>query len=161
MSKRPSVGDLFEVQLDSASARAFQYVSDDTTQLHSNVVRVFRETYKVGEPVDVRRILDGEIDFHAHVFLTIGIRQKRWRKIGRAEPPGDLDAVLFRDSDDYGDPKVRISKNWYIWKINSISEHVGVLSQRYQGAEIGVVVPPDSLVHRMRNGKYNFVYPDY
>ena len=161
MSRRPSVGDLFEVQMDSATTRVFQYVSDDTTQLNSNVVRVFRETYKVGEPMDVRQILDGEIDFHAHVFLMIGLRQKCWRKIGHAEPPSDLDTVHFRDSDDYGDPKIGISKNWYVWKTSSTSEHVGVLAQRYQKAEIGVVVPPDSLVYRMRNGKYDFVYPDY
>jgi hypothetical protein len=161
MSRRPSVGDLFEVQVDPESTRVFQYISDDATQLHSNVVRVFRETYKVGEPMDVRHILDGEIDFHAHVFLMIGLRQKCWQKIGHAEPPRDLDTVLFRDSNDYGDPKIKISKNWYVWKINSATKHVGVLSERYQGAEIGVVLPPKSFVDRMRTGKYDFVYPGY
>jgi hypothetical protein len=161
MSKRPNIGDLFEVQIDSANARVFQYISNDSTQLHSDVVRVFREAYTLGEPMDVRRILEGEIDFHAHVLLMIGLKQKIWRKIGHAEPPGDLTTVLFRDSGDYGNPKIRVSKNWYVWKINSESDHVGVLSERYQGAEIGVVVPPNSLVYRMRNGKYDFVYPDY
>ena len=28
-------------------------------------------------------------------------------------------------------------------------------------AEVGIVISPDSIVHRMQTGKYDFVYPDY
>ena len=160
MSKRLEVGDVFEVAVDSANVRFFQYIADDTTQLNSQVVRVFQNAYRVGELPDAHRVVAQEIDFHAHVFLHIGLKQGFWRKVGHAQPPSVVD-VLFRDSDDYGNPKVHVSKNWYVWRINCSFEAIGELSPRYQKAEVGVVVPPDSLVHRVRTGRYDFAYPDY
>ena len=160
LSKKPIVGDVFEIQLDSSSRRFFQYVADDATQLHSNVVRVFRETYRIDEPVDIRRVISGEIDFHVHVLLRVGFKLEVWRKCGSAPPPGDLD-LLFRNSSDYGNPKVKVSKNWFVWKINGPHEDVGELTPKFQRAEIGVIVPPASVAHRMRTGKYDFFYPEY
>lgn len=160
MSRKLTAGDLFEVRLSDTDARYFQYVSDDSTQLGSQVVRVFRESRDVREPPDFRRIAAGIIDFHAHVFLRIGLKQGFWRKVGHAQASDDVD-VLFRDSTDYGKPEIKTSRSWYVWRINGEFEDVGELSPRYQRAEIGIVVPPDSLVFRIRYGKYDFVYPDY
>jgi len=160
VSKRVVVGDLFEVQLDQSSVRFFQYIADDATQLSSQVVRVFRETYSAGEPLDAHRVTAGEVHFYAHVFLRNGLKQGFWRKVGHVQPPAVVN-TLFRNSDDYGNPEIKVSKRWYIWKANCPFEEVGELTPRYQGAEIGVVVPPDSLIYRMRNGRYDFVYPDY
>lgn len=160
MSNRVAVGDIFEVPLDSASVRFIQYIADDTTQLNSQVVRVFRECYAAGQVLDVGKIAAGEVDFYAHVLLRIGVRQKIWRKVGRAVVPSVVE-VLFRNSDDYGNPSVTVSRSWYVWNINGPFEFVGELTSKYQGAEIGVVVPPDSLLYRIRNGRYDFVYPGF
>jgi hypothetical protein len=160
VSKRIVIGDLFEVQLDPSSVRFFQYIVDDATQLNSDVVRVFRKTYSADEPLDAPRVAAGEVDFYAHIFLRNGLKRGFWRKVGHAQPPVVVDA-LFRDSEDYGNPKIKISKSWYVWKANCPFKDVGELTPKYQGAEIGVVVPPDSLIYRMRNGSYDFVYPGY
>lgn len=160
MSQKLAIGDVFEVQLDPSTVRFFQYVADDATQLNSQVIRVFSEDYGAGEPLDLRRVTTGSIDFHAHVFLRIGLKRQFWRKVGHAEPPADLD-LLFRDSNDYGNPEIKISHDWYVWRPNGPFETVGELSPDCQRAEIGVVVPPRSLVYRIQNGKWDFVYPAY
>ena len=146
--------------MDESTVRFFQYVADDRSQLDSNVVRAFQETHDAQESPDLQRIASGEVHFHAHVFLATGVEQGFWRKIGHAKPPSKV-GVLFRDSNDYGDPAVKVSRDWYVWKTSSRFKDVGELKPRYQEAEIGVVVPPESLVHRMRNGRYDFIYPDF
>ncbi|HQR71317.1 MAG TPA: hypothetical protein PLE54_11975 [Burkholderiaceae bacterium] len=160
MNRKLAIGDVFEVQLDPGNVRFFQYLADDATQLGSQVVRVFRETYRAGEPFDAQRVTAGEVDFYAHVFVRNGLKQGLWRKVGHSRPP-TASNVLFRDSDDYGKPAIKVSKNWYVWRVNCPFEVVGVLAPKHQRAEVGVVVPPDSLIYRMRNGNYDFVYPDY
>lgn len=153
-------GDVFEVQIDAQSVRFFQYIADDVTQLGSQVVRVFRERVAAGNQPDVDGIVRGSVDFYAHVFLRNGLKQRLWRKIGTSEPPSAID-VLFRDSEDYGHPEVLVSKRWYVWRVNQPFEMVGELVPAYQKAEVGVIVPPDSLVYRMQNGNYDFVYPKF
>lgn len=37
---------------------------------------------------------------------------------------------------------------------------VGPLGGNDRSAEVGIVVPPDSLVYRMKNGVYDFYYPE-
>lgn len=160
MSKKSVVGDVFEVRLDTSSKHFFQYVADDATQLNSHVVRVFRQAYGANESPDLSGVIRGEVDFHAHVLLGIGIKQQLWRKVGHVLPPRDVD-VLFRDTNDYGNPSIKVSNNWYVWRVNGPFERIGTMSAEYEGAEVGVVVPPDSLLCRMRSGRYDFVYPDY
>lgn len=153
-------GDIFQVSVDESIVRFFQYVATDATQLDSDVVRVFRGNYTQTTPADIEQIVREPIDFYAHVFLKIGLKQNHWKKVGHSVEIPEID-VLFRNSNDYGNPKIRVSHDWYVWRINESFERVGKLTQDYQNAEIGVVVPPDSLVHRMRTGLYDFVYPGF
>lgn len=44
---------------------------------------------------------------------------------------------------------------------NEEQKSVGKLEGQDQKAEIGSIIPPDSIVHRMQTGKYDFVYPDF
>jgi hypothetical protein len=69
--------------------------------------------------------------------------------------------MLFRDSDDYGDPSVRVSERWYVWKPNEPVRTVGRLTGNLRNAEIGVVLPPSSVVERIRTGMYGIQYPTY
>ncbi|WP_181302053.1 hypothetical protein [Rhodanobacter sp. PCA2] len=159
MSNRLAIGDVFEVPLDASVVGFIQYVARDVSQLNSQVVRVFRRRCREDVAPDVSEIVHGEIDFYAHVFLGAGIKQKFWRKVARADVVGEVN-VLFRNSSDYGKSKHKTSNNWFVWRIDSPYIHVGALSGIYRNAEVGVVVPPDSLVHRMKNGSYDFFYPD-
>lgn len=159
MSDRLAVGDVFEVPLDASVVGFFQYIARDSSQLNSHVVRVFKQRRRESEIFDVSHIMHGGIDFHAHVFLSVGVKQKFWRKVASADVAGEVD-VLFRNSGDYGKSKHETSSNWFIWRIDGPYMKVDALSGPYRNAEVGIVVPPDSLVYRMKNGVYDFFYPE-
>lgn len=88
-----------------------------------------------------------------------GIKMKLWEKVGNVPEVGEVD-VLFRDTNDYG-KQVKVSNNWYIWRMNEPFIDVGKLEGDNQKAEIGIVVAPPDIIDRMRTGKYDFVYPDF
>lgn len=159
MSNRTSVGDVFAVSLSEDVVGFFQYVARDASQLNSHVVKVFKERSDGNATVDVSRLVQGEVDFHAHVFLNVGLKLKFWRKLSHADVAGDVD-VMFRNSSDYGDSKVTVSDRWFVWRIDGPYERVGALRGLDCNAEIGVVVPPDSLLYRMKYGVYDFIYPE-
>ena len=155
-----TVGDLFQVGVDDKTNRLFQYICDDSTQLGSQVVRVFETSHEIGSDPNISEVLQGDVLFHSHVFLKLGVKLGFWAKIGTADVDRKRE-VLFRDSSDYGNPDIAVSKNWFVWKINGDQRYVGALSPEFESAEIGVVVPPDSLVHRIRHGSYDFAYPGF
>jgi hypothetical protein len=154
------IGDIFQVSINESSVKFFQYMAKDATQLDSDVVRVFQGSHTRTTPADIEQIVRWPIDFYAHVFLKIGMKQNHWEMLGHSDEIPEV-GVLFRNSNDYGNPEIRVSHDWHVWRINQSFERVGKLNKDYQNAEIGVVVPPDSLVHRMRTGHYDFVYPGF
>ena len=159
VSSRTVVGDVFEVSLGEDAVGFFQYLCRDSSQLNSHVVRVFKRRCSKNGLRDVSQIALGEIGFHAHVFLSVGVKQHFWRKISRAEVQGRVD-VVFRNSSDYGNSKEPVSNDWFVWRIDEPYVEVGALPKVYRDAEIGVVVPPNSLVYRMNHGVYDFYYPE-
>jgi len=152
------IGDIFEVPLDDGSKKFIQYVANDQTQLNSSVIRAFKTKYTLDAQPAVDEITKDFVDFYAHTVLKPGIIRKMWKKIGNSRDVGGL-AILFRGTND--DSKVKVSKNWHVWEIDGPSRRVGELVGDYQRAEIGDVMPADQIVHRMRTGKYSFVYPSY
>jgi hypothetical protein len=152
------IGDIFEVPLDDGCKKFIQYVANDQTQLNSSVIRAFKTKYALDAQPAVEEITKDFVDFYAHTVLKPGIIRKMWKKVGNSRDVGGL-AILFRGTND--DPKVKVSKNWHVWEIDGPSRRVGELVDDYQKAEIGDVMPDDQIVHRMRTGKYSFVYPSY
>jgi hypothetical protein len=157
-------GDVFAVKLDESAKKYFQYIGDDQAQLNSRVIRAFSRTYSIGDTPDLMEIVTGEVDFHAHVVIRWGLQMNLWEKIGNVKDVGKAD-VLFRDTEDAGrhinEPPVEKSEKWYVWRINEPFRRVGKLEGENRKAEIGLVMSPANIVHRMRTGKYNFVYPGY
>jgi hypothetical protein len=157
---RIKIGDVFSVKIGDHEKKYFQYIANDLTQLNSQVIRAFQGIYHGVDAPELKEIIKGEVEFYAHCFFKIGFKLRYWEKVGNVQEVGETE-VIFRDSNDYGNPKIKISRNWYVWKINEPFVKVGELEGRNKNAEIGVVIPPDSIVHRMRTGKYDFVYPGY
>jgi hypothetical protein len=116
--------------------------------------------YDISDTLDTNEIVGSEVDFYAHVFLRNGTKLGYWKRVAHCPKIGTTDLV-FRDSWDYGNPEVRNSHNWHVWKINSPFIEVGRLEGENRKAEIGVVVTPSDIVDRMRSGRYNLVYPEY
>jgi len=153
-----NIGDVFTVKINESYIKYFQLIAFDLTQLNSDVIRVFKEEYSVNANPDLKDVINGDIDFYAHCTTIFGVKLGFWNKIGNIMDVGNID-VLFRSSAD--SPKTKISNNWWIWRINEEQKWVGKLEGDNRIAEIGSVIPPDSIVHRIKTGKYDFVYPDY
>lgn len=94
------------------------------------------------------------------LLFAFGVKYGFWRKIGSVKPK-DIPDIMFRDSEDYGNPETRISKRWWVWTVNGEQRYVGKLIGEHVNSEIGIVISPDSIVYRMKNGKYDFIYPGY
>lgn len=158
------IGDVFCVKLDDRNKQFFQYVANDLSQLNSDVIRAFIKIYPIDKNPDLSEVIKDEIAFYAHCVTSLGIKLGVWEKAGKAAIEGKLD-VLFRDTNDcghkLGDEPVKVSDKWYVWKINEKFERVGKLEGENIKAEIGVIVNPFDIVHRMRTGEYGFVYPGY
>lgn len=152
-------GDVFSVKIDDSSKKYFQYIVSDLTQLNSDVIRAFKKGYPINANPDLSEIVNGEVEFYAHCVTKLGLKMGYWEKVGNTDDVGEFDDVLFRSSGD--DPQTKVSHNWWVWKINDDQRHVGKIAGENRKAEIGSVIPPDSIVHRMQTGEYDFAYPDF
>lgn len=158
------IGDVFEVKLDESIKKYFQYITNDLTQLNSDVIRAFKTEYSVKSNPNLSDIISDEIDFYAHCATKFGLKMGLWERIGNTKEVGNS-GILFRDTNDAGSrpgEQISVSSNWYVWKINDVDfTVVGKLKGINRKAEIGVVVNPVDIVSRMKNGKYDFFYPGF
>jgi hypothetical protein len=159
--KYTKIGDILSVNLDDSSKKYIQYIASDLTQLNSDVIRAFKRVYLINEKPDLRDIVNGEVDFYAHCVTKHGIKSGHLELVGNDSEVGNTENILFRISGDYGNPQIEVSRDWWVWTINNEMRKVGILEGVNQRAEIGVVVPPSSIVYRMRMGKYDFKYQNF
>jgi hypothetical protein len=159
------IGDVFSVKIDESNKKYFQLVAFDLTQLNSDVIRAFKKVYPINIKPDLSEIINGEVEFYSHCVTKIGLKMGYWESVGNITDIGSIKNILFRGTNDSGSKpgeQVKISDKWYVWKINDNDfTRIGKLEGENRKAEIGSVMPPDSIVHRMQTGKYDFVYPDY
>lgn len=154
------IGDLFSVEIDEKQVKFFQYIANDLTQLNSSVIRAFKKIYQKDEIPDWDEVAKGEVEFFTHTILKNGIKLGLWKKVGSSSEIGVCD-IFFRDSDDFGNPKIKISEDWYVWKINEPQVQVGKLKGDYQKAEIGIVFAAHKVALRIRTGEYKCFHPDF
>jgi hypothetical protein len=155
------IGDVFTVKIDERSKKYFQYIVNDLTQLNSDVIRAFKKVYSIEDNPSLAEIIMDEVAFYAHCITKLGVKMGYWEKVGNIREVGTFGHVFFRSTNDYGNPSIKVSHDWWIWKINREQVRVGKLVGPYRNAEIGVVKNPKSIVHRMRTGKYDGIYPDF
>ncbi len=154
------VGDIFEVSLGDTKKGYVQYIGNDRTQLNSDVIRVF--ALRTESNAESEEIVKSHVEFYSHVTdVKAGIKDGSWKKVGHSDDIGDSKAPFFRHSDDYGNPDVKKSDRWYVWRMNEPMANVGKLAGENTRADIGVVTWPTHIVARMRTGKYHAFYPDY
>jgi hypothetical protein len=155
------IGDIFLVKVDNNTKKYFQLIAFDVTQLNSDVIRAFKTSYPLDITPELYVIVNDEVEFYAHCVTKAGLKMGLWEKVGNIANIGKTDNIVFRDSSDYGKPEIKISENWWIWKINEEQKYVGKLEGANKEADIGVVIAPIYIADRIRTGKYNFKYPDY
>lgn len=161
-------GDVFRIPVGSEEVAYFQYVADDSTQLGSQVIRVFRATYPEKKDLTLSEILSKCIDFHCHVFLKAGVKFGGWEKVGHSNPPKSLE-VKFRSNSDFiklpnGEPISTIDgipEGWMIWRVNEPWMRVNSLTPEHEDSEIGLVMAPQDVVRRIREGTFRNILPEY
>lgn len=159
------IGDVFQVDLGDGQKSYFQYICNDLTQLNSDVIRVFDKKYTIAEHPLIEDIVSEGISFYAHAITSIGVKLGYWEKVGKSDAVGDLQKILFRDTNDcargVNDPPILISRNWHVWRINEEFRTVGLLKGEHRNAEVGLVMTPIDIVERIRTGKYPGYYPGF
>ncbi|GHT79743.1 hypothetical protein AGMMS50262_23780 [Bacteroidia bacterium] len=165
MRATTKIGDVFSVKIDENNKKYFQLIAFDLTQLNSDVIRAFEKKYGMNENPTLAEIIQDDVEFYAHCVTDLGKKLKLWDKVGNIADTGSLNHILFRDTSDYGvwisDEPIKISQNWYVWRIGGNFIDVGKLKGENRKAEIGVIVNPFDIVNRIKTGKYNFFYPDF
>ncbi|HRK05971.1 MAG TPA: hypothetical protein PLW14_12850 [Chlorobiota bacterium] len=155
------IGDVFEVPISETEKKYFQLIAFDLTMLNSDVIRAFKLVVPLDESPKIADILASGVEFYAHCVTSWGVKDGSWSKIGKSQDIGSLDHILFRDSSDVGNPQVKVSHKWSVWRINEDAVRVGKLQGENRNAEIGVVFPCISIVERMKNGYYTIAYPSF
>jgi hypothetical protein len=163
---KSKIGDVLSVKVNDNHKKYLQLIAFDLTQLNSDVIRAFKKTYSSDEDPELSEIIKDDVEFYAHCVTKFGLKLNFWQMVGNISEIGNTTHILFRDTNDYGVRRgtepIKISQNWYVWKINDDDfKNVGKLEGENRKAEIGIVISPDSIVHRMQTGKYDFVYPDF
>lgn len=163
---KTKIGDVFVVNIDNYNKKYFQLIAYDLTQLNSDVIRAFKKTYPIDANPDLREIVNEEVGFYSHCITKLGLKMNLWKNVGNIEDVGNTSDILFRDTNDYGlkigeDP-IKISNNWYIWRINDKSfTHVGKLRGENQKAEIGLIINPLGIIELLKGNKYPVNYPEF
>ena len=147
------IGDIFSVKISKNKKKYFQYIAIDKSMLGSDVIRGFKKAYDVKLNPSLEEIIANEVAFYAHCMVQWGIKFGFWEKIGSSKEVGSLQ-VIFRDCDDYGEPAIKVSKNWRVWQINEERIKIGKLNKKYSNAEFGLVFSPNQIVSRIKTGKY-------
>lgn len=159
------IGDVFSVKIDESSKKYFQYVVSDLTQLNSDVIRVFTKKYPIDFNPDLSEIVSGEVEFYAHCVTKLGLKMNLWESIGSTAEIGNISQILFRDTNDYGsrvgEEPIRVSQNWYVWKVNEPFKDVGKLEGDNRKAYIGIVINPLGIIELLKGNKYPINYPEF
>jgi hypothetical protein len=156
---RFKIGDVYELSGYGSEAYFFQHFGNDETMLGSDVIRVFQGSHNSGESIDLLRIVNSPVLTHLHTTLRFGVKDGSWKRIGHAEVAPGANECLFRMSSDYGSPAVRISREWYVWRMNEPLRYVGPLPPEYQTAELGVVFSTMAIRNRVVTGNFQIVHP--
>jgi hypothetical protein len=154
------IGDIYAVEVAEGQVKLFHHVANDASQLGSNVIRAYKPAYSAAALPHMSVILNAEVDFHAHAVCSLGVKLGYWQKVSHVKPASEV-TVWFRDSNDYGNPSITISRDWWVWRVGQPSKHIGPLRGEYVCAEIGIVFSPVDIASRVRTGSFGIVYPAY
>lgn len=157
MKNKP--GKLFSVNTPNG-LRFFQYLGDDSSQLNSNLIAVFNGTFQAMEDASPAAIKASGVAFYAHVLLKLGLKLDVWKPHLEAEVISYGD-VWFRGSPDYGNPAIKETSTWWLWRANQKRITIHGRSDDLVNSHVGVVVTPSAIVDRMESGVYAFFYPMY
>jgi hypothetical protein len=158
MQKRvvTKIGNIFCVEIDNECKCFFQYIANDMTMLNSSVIRVFKKHYSMDYIPNMDEIVQDEVYFYAHTVLSRGIREGFWYKIGKNVDVGDVDKIMFRETEDIN-PSIIRSSRWYVWHIGEPISYIGRLTKETRKIDIGLVWSNENILAKIKTGKFLMV----
>ena len=159
------IGDVFKVEINESQVKYFQLIAFDLLQLNSDVIRGFESIYLKTDSPSIEQIVNDKTAFYAHCVTKFGIKMNLWEKVGNSNQVGNLENIIFRSSDDYGDERFRdetISENWHIWKLGDENfTKIKKLEGENRNSFIGMVINPLGIIELIKGNKYPPLYPDF
>ncbi len=160
------IGDVFEVKIDDNKVKYFQLIAYDLLQLNSDVIRCFRGIHDENHLPNLESIIESEVELYVHCVTKYGVKMNLWTKIGNHKNIGQLDKIIFRDTNDYGikegEEPISVSNNWHIWKLGDENfNRVGKITSSLRDSHIGLVYNPLSVVDIIKGKKMPPRYPDF
>lgn len=156
------IGDIFEVIIDEEYKKYFQMVCTDSSQLNSDVIRIFKKRHPLQSKLSVEQIIQDEIDIYAHCNIKLGLKLNFWKFFNNSEKVG-LKDVLFKATNDYarkeGEAPKLVSNDWYVWLANEPYQDVGILEGKNKDAYVGLVINPLGILELLRGNEYPKNYP--
>ena len=153
------IGDVYELPEHDGRCFFMQHVDTDSSQLGSQVVRVFEGVEK-GKSLTLKEIVRQPTHFFIHVLLRAGETLKLWHKIGRAAVVVEIGELTWRicPADELRQPN---ATEWYVWRTNGERRKALPGSDSLHGTEFGMAMAPAAVVERAHTGKWTFRYPDF
>ena len=150
------IGYIYCVEIEARYKIFLQYIAIDSTQLYSQVLRVFATRYPMDYIPDINEITEGSIAFYTHIYnLSDAIREGVWYKVGKHSDVGNLEDVCFRGCQDVDGKTMKPRFHWYVWKINQDTRDVGEeLPKEYLKMDDGAVYPYEWITEKIKTGKY-------
>lgn len=149
-------GDIFSVITESGAKRYFQFVTKDTSEFDSDVIRIFKKVYPIDSSPSTAEIVGDTIECYMHTMVSWGLYLGLWTRSGSDDNIGKLD-ISFRRSKDYGRFSLfekRVSNNWEVWTMNQPKQSVGMLPESHYSADIGDIGSPSTVLKRINEGYF-------
>ncbi|WP_417431693.1 hypothetical protein [Halpernia sp.] len=168
MAKRlkTKIGDIFSIPINEEEKRYMQLIAFDLNQLNSDVVRIFEKKYFHGETPSIEDIIKDDVNSYVHCAVDFGIKLNLWDKIGNNNVIGDINKIIFRDSNDYGhkegEEPILISNDWNIWRIKDEKfTRVKKLEGENRKSYVGLVINPYGILEIAKGNEYPLNYPTF
>lgn len=68
------IGDIYRVQLENGVVRYVHYIAKDSSELHSDVIRIYKHHYHMDDSPTIDYILSDKIECHMHTFVRYGVK---------------------------------------------------------------------------------------
>lgn len=160
-------GYIYKVELEDGTIRYFQYIGKDKSYFNADVICVFKKHYTEGngDNLSVDTIVNDDIEFYTHTFVSAGVKLELWSRVFTNSPVIHENRIFFRRTPDIikiraNQPPV-VSYRWYVWEMNREERFVGWLRKKYHQYDVGGVYSPYSVVERIKTGKEPEYYPIY
>lgn len=127
LKQTSKIGDIFCSVINSEYKTYFQIIAYDSTELNSDVIRIFKTKYQLSDNPNIDVIIADKVSYYVHCIARLGIVKKCWIKIGNSVNVGSLDNIVFKcrllDNDHLVYIRSKYNRKagfWYIWHINDV-----------------------------------------